>query len=89
VVDQNHPGRYLLGEEITLAVEKDVIDAYGIEEDQIPPAVFHLLGFRRVTEVMRASVESVIAGMIRRGRLTQQGVYLEVKTQRAQNTTSG
>lgn len=67
---------YVAPEEIALAVEAVVDGAYGIENDDIPPAVGQALGFGRVSDDMRSKIDTIIRQMLMDGRLTLQGAYV-------------
>ncbi|GAC1445477.1 MAG: hypothetical protein NVSMB52_06670 [Chloroflexota bacterium] len=65
-------------EEVAVAVEKVVSDAYGIHADEIVPAVARLFGFGRTSEDLRASVKEAIVQMLEKRWLVQQGDYIAI-----------
>jgi very-short-patch-repair endonuclease len=65
-------------EEIELAIERVVRDAYGIESSQIAPAVARLFGFQRLTDDMRQHIDPLVERMVAAGRLTRQGGVVAV-----------
>lgn len=65
-------------EEIVLAVETIVKNAFGMQRDDIPSAVCNAFGFGRTSVDMKQQVEITIDEMIDEGRLTKQGDFLVV-----------
>jgi hypothetical protein len=63
-------------EELARAVERVVVDAFGIEPDAVPPAACRLLGFGRVSDEMRRRVDEVVADLVRQNRLEPRGPHL-------------
>ena len=63
-------------EEIALAVERVVADAFGMEPAAVPAAACRLLGFPRMGDDMRARVEMVVADLVALGRLDEKGGFL-------------
>lgn len=66
-------------EEISLAVQRVVSDAYGIASDQIARAAARLLGFDRLTSETRAAIEAVVDGLIQTRVLTRSGDQISLK----------
>ncbi|HEX6710674.1 MAG TPA: hypothetical protein VF068_10120 [Rubrobacter sp.] len=55
---------FVAPEEIEAAIGKVIADAYGMDRQEIPPAVVCvLLGFKRTTEANQARVTRVLDGM--------------------------
>jgi hypothetical protein len=65
-------------EEIAMAVQRVVRDAFGMEPDAIPSAACRLLGFQRMSEEMRSRVVEIVETMTRDQRLVSQGGHLVV-----------
>mgnify|MGYP002478974089 CR=1 FL=1 len=66
-------------EEIRVAIEKVISDAFGMKEDDIAPSVCRLFGFMRVTEEMRTRIEENLAKMIEENVIEKQGNYCMLK----------
>ena len=60
-------------EELALAVERVVSDAFGMDRGAVPFAVSRLLGFNRMSDDMKGRIESVVAALIGDGRLVARG----------------
>jgi hypothetical protein len=67
-------------EEIALAAEGTVKNAFGIQRDEIPAAVCSALGFSRTTGEMKQQVNNVIDQMLEKGQLAEQNGFLIVTT---------
>jgi hypothetical protein len=65
-------------EEIVMAVQIVVRDAFGMEPDAIPTAAGRLLGFQRMSEEMKSRVAEVVETMTRERRLISRGGHLVV-----------
>ncbi len=65
-------------EELALAVERVVVDAFGMEPDAIPVAAGRLIGFSRLSEENRKRLEEVISQLRDSKRLVLQGNHLIV-----------
>ena len=65
-------------EELALAVERVVVDAFGMEPDAIAAAAGRLLGFNRLTEENRKRLDEVIAQLRESKKLVMQGNHLVV-----------
>lgn len=64
-------------EEIAVAIERVVVDSYGMDRSEIPAAVLRLLlGFRRTTEPAQQRVTKILDGMIAERKLTQEGSHV-------------
>jgi hypothetical protein len=60
---------YLAAEEIALAVEKVVAEAFGMPLAEVAPAVARLLGFPRLNEDIREQIEIVTDQLVQTERL--------------------
>lgn len=67
---------FISPEEIALAIEKVVSEAYGIEPEKIPSAVCRLFGFMRVTDEMHVHVISILNQCLKGQRLKQEGSHV-------------
>ena len=65
-------------EEIALAIRTAVANAYGMEQAQIAATACRLLGFPRLTEEMRATVDPLIDDLLASGHLMRKGEHLTV-----------
>jgi len=75
----NRYGRSLASiapEEIAVAIRTAVVNAYGIDQAQLPAAACRLLGFSRLTEDMRSTLDQLIEAMIASGHLQRQGTHV-------------
>lgn len=68
---------------VALAIAKVLNAAYGIEHNTIPLEVGRVLGFGRVSEDMRARIETVIRQMIKHKLLMQRGTRVIVRKEKA------
>jgi very-short-patch-repair endonuclease len=53
-------------QEIALAIMKVTVDSYGIERPLIAAAAVHMLGFVRLTDDLKESIEQVLEGLLAR-----------------------
>ena len=67
-------------EEIALAAEGTVKNAFGIQREEIPAVVCSALGFSRTTGEMKQHVNNVIDQMLEKGLLAEQNGFLIVTT---------
>lgn len=66
-------------EEIEKAVKKVVSESFGMRKEDVPPSVLKLLlGFRRTTRGASATIMEVVEGMIREGKLSEDGDHVSV-----------
>jgi very-short-patch-repair endonuclease len=65
-------------EELALAIERVVVDAYGMEPGAIPPAACRLIGFGRVSDEMRRRVASIVDQLVEEKRLVARGDHLVI-----------
>jgi hypothetical protein len=65
-------------EEIAVAIRTAIANAYGIQQSDIAAAACRLLGFPRLTEDMRATVDPLIEAMLASGQLQRQGSHVTV-----------
>ncbi|MDQ3548293.1 MAG: DUF3320 domain-containing protein, partial [Chloroflexota bacterium] len=65
-------------EEIAIAIQTAIANAYGMEQAQVAAAACRLLGFPRLTEEMRAMVDPLVDAMLANGQLQRQGSHLTV-----------
>ena len=65
-------------EEIAAAVERVVVDSFGMEPSAIPAAAGRLLGFNRISDEMRRRVEGIVAAMLAEKRLLARGEHLVI-----------
>jgi very-short-patch-repair endonuclease len=65
-------------EEIAAAVERVVVDAFGMEPSAIPPAACRLLGFNRLSDEMRRRLDAIVAAMLADKRLIVRGEHLVI-----------
>ncbi|PIQ22915.1 MAG: hypothetical protein COW65_00315, partial [Cytophagales bacterium CG18_big_fil_WC_8_21_14_2_50_42_9] len=73
--------QFIAPEEIMLAIQKVVADAFGMPWEEIPGAVTKLLGLGRLNEDIREQVELVTEEMMQTGQLkNQEGLILSGKT---------
>ena len=63
-------------EEVAMAVERVVVDSFGMEPNAIPPAACRLFGFSRLSEDMRRRIDGVVSTMLAEKRLVVRGEYL-------------
>jgi very-short-patch-repair endonuclease len=75
-------------EEICAAIEQAVKESYGIAAEDVAVAACRRLGFARVTEDMRASVEEQRDRLITRGRLESRGETLVLNQDVSQATNN-
>ena len=67
-------------EEIMLAIQKVVADAFGMSPEEVPATVAKLLGFGRLNEDIREQVELIIETMLQSGQLkNQEGLLVQIK----------
>jgi len=57
-------------EEIALAVERVLEDAFGMSVEELPKSVSRLLGFERLTQEMKDHLDGQVAALAARGRLS-------------------
>ena len=67
---------FIAPEEIAATTLRVVAGSYGIDPQDAPRAVGELLGFGRVSSVMRDGINVVIRSMLRKKQLTQEGNHL-------------
>jgi hypothetical protein len=67
---------YVAPEEICAAIEQSVKESYGMAAEDVAVAACRLLGFARVTEDMRSTVDSQRDRLVERGRLECRGETL-------------
>jgi hypothetical protein len=65
-------------EEIGMADERVVMEAFGIERSAIPPAACKLLGFGRLSDEMWRRVDEIVAAMFARKRLLERGDHVRI-----------
>jgi very-short-patch-repair endonuclease len=65
-------------EELALAIDRVVRDAFGMPREQIPVNVCRLLGFQRMTAEMRATLDPIIDAMLADDRLAERGGHVVV-----------
>ena len=65
-------------EEIAVAIRTAIANAYGMEQADVASAAYRLLGFPRLTDDMRASVDPLVEAMLASGQLQRQGSVLTV-----------
>jgi very-short-patch-repair endonuclease len=65
-------------EEIAVAIRTAIANAYGIQQSEVAAAACRLLGFPRLTEDMRATVDPLIESMLTSGQLQRQGNHVTV-----------
>lgn len=72
--DSSKKAERIAREELKEASVKAVSESYGMQRDEIPPAVLRLLlGFRRTTKGAPGMVSTVVDGMVDSGRLSEDG----------------
>ncbi len=67
---------YVAPEEIHAAIELAVNESFGLDEGEVAISACRLLGFSRVTEEMRATIEAERDCLIAKGRLVMRGEVL-------------
>jgi very-short-patch-repair endonuclease len=67
---------YVAPEEIHAAIELAVNESFGLDEGDVANSACRLLGFSRVTEEMRATVEAERDYLVAKGRLVMRGEVL-------------
>jgi hypothetical protein len=75
-------------EELSMAVRRVVAASYGIAFQDITGAAVKLLGFGRVTNEIRSTVEPLISQMVTVGTLTRQGDLLLVSNGQGNGSSS-
>ncbi|HEX5166829.1 MAG TPA: DUF3320 domain-containing protein, partial [Thermomicrobiales bacterium] len=65
-------------EEIAAAIRLAIANAYGMEQSQVAAAACRLLGFPRLTDEMRGTVDPLVEALLASGQLQRQGNHLTV-----------
>ena len=60
---------FIAPEEVALAVEKVVAEAFGMPQEEVAPAVARLLGFPRLSEDIREQIEMVADQLLQAAKL--------------------
>lgn len=68
---------FVAPEEIALAIKLVIKRAYGMKRDDVPPAVSRIIGFQRTTDEMRSSINVIIEGLLKTGRLCLKNEHLQ------------
>jgi very-short-patch-repair endonuclease len=70
---------YIAPEEIGAAIEQSVGESFGLEAEDVAVAVCRMLGFARVSDDMRRTVENLRDRLMEEGRLVRRGETLICK----------
>ena len=62
-----------------MAIKQIVSNAFGVEQNDLPPETCRLFGFKKVSADMRQQVEKVMNKMIERGDLIERGNSLVLR----------